>query len=453
MLFNSKWLAALFEEHDDNIDLEINISEVNTDSRAQMNQALFIPLVGDNFDGHDYIEQAIHNGSVAIMCSQGTKLPDFLPDGFPVFFVDDTLLGLQMLAAYYRQEINPVVIGITGSNGKTTTKDLVASVLKTSYKTHETKGNFNNHIGLPLTILSMSTDTEVLVLEMGMSDFGEIEKLSKIAKPDYGIITNIGESHIEYLGSRRGILKAKLEILCGMSEEAYLIIDGDEELFTSLSSRDQVIKCGFTNNNDVMIRHTKILMNETQFTIGNHESYNIPLLGKHHAQNATYAIILAKKLNITNTNIKKGLKDLKVTGMRFESFTGMNDVSIINDAYNASPTSMKAAIEVVKQMEGYHEKVLILGDVLELGDHSERLHQSISDVIGSPITALFTYGTEAQFISGCVKEKENNIVCTHFDSRDKLLDALEPYLRKHNLLLFKASRSMYFETFIEKIQS
>src|SRR5690625_883132 len=289
MLFTTNWLTTIFSEYEGAANDRISIEEVSTDSRVKARKSLFIPLVGENFDGHAHVKQAFDNGAVAVLWEKQKTLPDFLPTDFPVFYVDDTLVALQQLAASYRNDINPTVIGITGSNGKTTTKDIVSSVVKTTYKTHHTKGNLNNHIGLPLTILSMERDTEIIVLEMGMSHAGEIEKLSRIARPDYAIITNIGESHIEYLGSRQGIANAKLEILEGMGENSHLIIDGDEELLNPVHQKVNVTTCGFYKSNDVVIEQAHIFQEKTQFQVDG-ETYAISLLGKHHALNATYAI-------------------------------------------------------------------------------------------------------------------------------------------------------------------
>src|SRR5690625_3399660 len=225
MLFTMKELALKFSNYHGELDFSLPIETVCTDSRVKMNNSLFIPIIGDNFDGHDFIQQAIHNGAIAAFWDKEIDLPSSIPTYFPIFYVSDTTIALQELASFYRDKVDPIVIGITGSNGKTTTKDIVASVMSTTYETHYTKGNLNNHIGLPLTILSMSRATEVLVLEMGMNDFGEIDLLSKIAKPDYAIITNIGESHIEFLGTREGITQAKLEVLNGMKNNGMLIID------------------------------------------------------------------------------------------------------------------------------------------------------------------------------------------------------------------------------------
>jgi UDP-N-acetylmuramoyl-tripeptide--D-alanyl-D-alanine ligase len=452
MLFTTEWLADLFTENQGELQSTVSIEEVATDSRIKTNQSLFIPLVGDNFDGHDHVKQAIDHGAVAMIWNKDKQLPASIPVAFPVFYVEDTLIALQQLAMNYRNEVNPIVVGITGSNGKTTTKDLVASIVKTTYDTHYTNGNFNNHIGLPLTILGMTRGTEVLILEMGMSNRKEIERLAEIAKPDYAIITNIGESHIEFLGTRQAIAEAKLEVLHGLKEDGLLLIDGDEKLLEKIPHHNHVITCGYDVNNDVMIEQVEIGAKQTTFKLANDSEYTISLLGKHHAQNATYAISLGKQLNISIENIKKGLSTLQSTSMRFELLKGKNDVTIINDAYNASPTSMKAAIDVIKQMKNFNEKVLILGDIFELGKHSKTLHRSVASVIESPVTAVFTYGEDAKYIADEVMKHQPDIVCMHVTSIEDLLKNLQPYLNGQTILLFKASRGMKFETIIADVQ-
>ncbi len=451
MLFKAKWLSEIFTDYKSEIDEEIQIDIVTTDSRTKNNNTLFIPLIGDNFDGHGYIEQAISNGAIAVLWDKSKPLPNEIDTKIIVFYVEDTLTALQTLAGAYRDVVNPVVIGITGSNGKTTTKDIAAAVLTTTYETHYTLGNFNNHIGLPLTILAMPRTTEMLIVEMGMNHFGEIEQLSKIAKPDYAIITNIGESHIEYLGSRAGIAKAKLEIITGMKASGSLIIDGDEALLEKEQFAENTIRCGFASGNDLQINNCEIATDGTLFELNNGFNYKVPLLGKHHAQNATYVIALAQLLQIEQSLIKQGLLELKQTAMRFEMIQGNNGVSIINDAYNASPTSMKAAIEVIKQMNGYKDKVLILGDIFELGEYVDPLHRSIADVIEQPITALLTYGDAAALITEEVTKKTPFVKAKHFTSKTALLAELENYLHVDAILLFKASRGMAFEKIVENI--
>lgn len=451
MLFTTDWLDTILpptEKQTKAAPIEIN--QVNTDSRQDAHQSLFIPIVGEQFDGHTYMMPAIHKGAVATLWQQGRAIPDELPTDFRLYIVKDTTIALQQLACAYRKKVNPTVIGITGSNGKTTTKDLITSVVKTVYHTHATVGNYNNQIGLPLTILDMSTETEVLVLEMGMSDFKEIELLSDIAMPDYAVITNIGESHIEYLGTREGIATAKLEITHGMQQNGTLIVDGDESLLQSITKPDQVVRCGWKKENDVVIHDISLKEQYTQFKVDD-ENYRVPLLGKHHAKNAAFALLMGKALNIGAEHIRQGLENLNITSMRFEILKGQQDVSIINDAYNASPTSMKASIDVVKQMKNYHNKVLVLGDMFELGEQSEQLHASVVDVIEYPITHLYTYGQDAKIITDHVQSQEQSINCQHFNNQAALIQKIKPLFDSKTLVLFKASRGMQFETIVQSI--
>lgn len=452
MLFTLEDLSKWFPKNQGNINKETAIKEITTDSRKEVKDSLFVPIVGEHFDGHQFAEQAVENGAVALFWNEERELPSTLPGDFPVFLVKDTLDSLQKLASLYRDQINPIVVGITGSNGKTTTKDLVTTVLKSKYITHSTKGNYNNHIGLPLTILSMSRDTEVLVLEMGMSNFGEIDLLSRIARPNFAIITNIGESHIEFLGSREGIAKAKMEIINGLQDNGTIIIDGDEELLKSLHQKPKVIKCGFKERNDFKIEDSKVTSKETIFKLSDGATYHIPLLGKHHAKNACYAIALAYCVGINAKQRQQALKFVQHTSMRFELLKGKNEVSIINDAYNASPTSMKAAIKVVKELNGFKDKVLVLGDVLELGEFSKSLHETVAEAIGEPITTVFTFGTMSKVISDKVKkDKGNKIKTAHFDTKEELMEALQPFLNNQSLVLFKASRGLKFESFVNEL--
>ncbi|MFD2044010.1 UDP-N-acetylmuramoyl-tripeptide--D-alanyl-D-alanine ligase [Ornithinibacillus salinisoli] len=453
MLFTTKWLSTILTNYRGRAQEHIPIEQVTTDSRVKSTNALFVPIVGENFDGHAFVQQAIEQGASAVIWNREKELPESVPADFPIFLVENTVHALQEIARHYRKKVNPIVIGITGSNGKTSTKDMVASVMKTTYRTHFTDGNFNNEIGLPLTILAMRLDTEVLVLEMGMSDFGEIELLSQIARPDYAVITNIGESHIEFLGSRHGIAKAKLEITSGLKTNGKLIIDGDEELLKDVHGKENVITCGFKAYNDVTIKNVEIMHHQTVFELSDNNKYVVPLLGEHQAQNASYAITLGKLLHVDSAFIEKSLQSLSITSMRFEILKGINDVAIINDAYNASPTSMKAAIEVVKQMNGFQEKVLILGDIFELGEHSEGLHRSVADEIDDSITAVYTVGHDSHVITEAVKSRYPHLIAKHFNVNEELINELNTYVKQDTLLLFKASRGMHFETLIEKIQN
>src|SRR5699024_9007602 len=318
MLFTVDFIKGCFSDCDGMYDPSKKIEHVFTDSHDQKANSLFIPLVGDKFDGHTFLSAAISSGAVATLWQKDKPKPDNIPNDFLFFYVEDTLKALQQLAKAYRTLVNPTVIGITGSNGKTTTKDLCHTVLRQSYRTHATVGNFNNHIGLPLTILQMPRNTDMLILEMGMNHFREIEQLTKIVRPDYAVITNIGESHIEYLGSRKGIAQAKLEITLGLKQEGILIIDGDEPLLREQIQGVQVITCGFLDSNDITLKDVIIDIDKTIFKVDPNASFSIPLAGGHHAKNASYVIALARKLNIDNQTIQEGLSKLSHSAMRFE---------------------------------------------------------------------------------------------------------------------------------------
>ncbi|WP_374723328.1 UDP-N-acetylmuramoyl-tripeptide--D-alanyl-D-alanine ligase [Calidifontibacillus erzurumensis] len=424
------------------------IEEVMTDSRKYARKGLFVPIVGERFDGHEFLKDAINHGAIASFWQEDKERPSFLPNDFPLYIVKDTTAALQTLAKYYLQKIKPIVIGITGSNGKTTTKDLVSSVLQTNFKTHQTKGNFNNHIGLPLTILTMPEETEVVILEMGMNNFGEIALLSKIAEPDIAVITNIGEAHIEFLGDRTGIAKAKLEMIEGLRSNGKLIVDGDEPLLQGIPNHIAVIRCGFNEDNDLVIRNVQFEVGSHFFQI-NGEKYELPLLGRHNVKNASYAIAVGRTLGLSEEQIKTGLKEIKLTGMRLEQAEGKNGALIINDAYNASPTSMKAAVETIKDFDQYSRKVVVLGDMFELGANEEELHRSVAEKITPPITDLITVGEKASWISDEVRKRGTSISVYSFLRKEEALPFIIELLSKDVVILFKASRGAKLEFLVD----
>lgn len=432
-------------------DANIFIQEITTDSRKKVSKGMFVPILGDQFDGHDFIMDAINNGAIASFWQENKEVPSFIPTDFPLFFVDDTIVGLQKLAQYYLQQINPIVIGITGSNGKTTTKDLVFSVLQKQYKTHKTQGNFNNHIGLPLTILSMPENTEVIILEMGMSNFGEISLLSELSNPDYAIITNIGESHIEFLGSRAGIAKAKLEIIDGLKPNGKLIIDGDEPLLSSIEKGTSVIRAGFKPDNDLLINDV-IFENDLHYFTVNGSPFELSLLGRHNVKNASYAIALALELAVPLEKIKEGLENIELTGMRLERCFAKNGALIINDAYNSSPTSMKAAINTMKDYQQYKRKVLVLGDMYELGPKEEELHRSVADAIQTPITDVITIGEKGKWIADEIRGRGIPVPVYSFLRKEEALPFITEILSPDAVLLFKASRGAKLESLVNELK-
>ncbi|MDQ0159183.1 UDP-N-acetylmuramoyl-tripeptide--D-alanyl-D-alanine ligase [Alkalibacillus salilacus] len=447
--FTVNFLNQLFPEFSGDIREELKIQEIYTDSRVSVTQGLFVPIIGERFNGHDFVLQAIDKGAVAVIWQKDQPLPENKPNNIPFFLVNDSLMALQELAQAYRNKINPTVIGITGSNGKTTTKEIISSSLKPFYQVSKTEGNLNNLIGMPLSILAMPQNTEVLVLEMGMNQFGEIARLSEIAQPDIAVITNIGESHIEYLGSRKGISQAKLEIIEGMKTSGLVILDGDEPLL-DVSLTQQMITCGFGYELDYVVSQVEQHDDQTTFMI-NEMPVSIPLLGRHQAKNSAYALAVGRAFEVPEGEMVQTLADLTLPGMRFEQIETESGAVMINDAYNASATSMKASIDVIKNMK-QQSKVLVLGDIFELGDHLETEHRKVGTSIDSDITALITIGEASRHIHEGLSDDFTGYK-THVESNADANSLIKPYLKSDSVILFKASRGMQLEKIIDELMN
>ncbi|HET7628792.1 MAG TPA: UDP-N-acetylmuramoyl-tripeptide--D-alanyl-D-alanine ligase [Bacillales bacterium] len=445
MKWTRKDLLSLFPSHR-GAEHEISINEVFIDSRKSARHALFVPIVGETFDGHDFLLDAIQRGAVAALWQKNRDVPGEVPLDFPLFFVDDTLEGLQRFARQYLRRVHPKVIAVTGSNGKTTTKDMIECVAATRFLTHKTKGNFNNHIGMPLTILEMPENCEMLILEMGMNHFGEISFLSQLAEPDLAVITNIGESHIEFLGSREGIAKAKMEIADGLKADGKLIFDGDEPLLDSLRSRPS-LSCGFTERNDLQVTLLESKDTSMRFTLNDENCvFELPVFGKHNVKNAAYAIAVGREAGVSDAEMAKAIKTVKLTAMRFQQVQGEKGTLLINDAYNASPTSMKASIQAVKALPRFRRRVLVLGDMHELGAEERSLHESVADSIEAPITDVVTIGSRARWIAEAVK----NVRVQSVDDKEAAAEVIEPMLSNDTVILFKASRAVSLEALVER---
>ncbi|BCB02086.1 UDP-N-acetylmuramoyl-tripeptide--D-alanyl-D-alanine ligase [Bacillus sp. KH172YL63] len=434
---------------------DVVVKGVSIDTRKIEKGNLFVPFKGENVDGHQFVRNAIENGASAALWDHNVPNP---PEDIPVIVVEDPLLALQSLANQYRHELDLKVVGITGSNGKTTTKDIVANLLSVKYRVYKTQGNYNNHIGLPLTILSLPQDSEVAVLEMGMSGFGEIELLSDISQPDAAIITNIGESHLQDLGSREGIAKAKLEIVKGLKPDGLFAYYGDEPLLqdgVKELNLNHVETFGRGESNTIY--PTRIEMDnqgshfETSMAEG--ETFFLPVLGQHNIHNALAGILIARKFGLSVEEMKEGLQTLKLTQMRMEMVEGKKGESIINDAYNASPTSMKAAIGLVSELSGFQTKVLVLGDMLELGEQEEAFHEEIGRLIDpGSIQHVFTFGRLGGYIGkGALQNFPEDRVHS-FTDKGELISSLSSFIKGDELVLFKASRGMKLEEVIEGLQ-
>lgn len=434
---------------------DIEINGVVIDSRQVKKNNLFIPLKGEKVDGHQFVEDSIKNGAAAALWQKDVPNP---PLHLPVIIVEDTLSALQELARSYRSQLNTRVIGITGSNGKTTTKDITASLLALRYKVQKTEGNFNNHIGLPLTILGLREDTEIAVLEMGMSGKGEIQFLSELACPDVAIITNIGESHLLDLGSREGIADAKLEIIKGLPPQGLVIYHGDEPLLKERICRYEgklTFKTfGRSEKNTLYPLSIDADNHGSRFKINGHDTlFKLPILGIHNVLNALAAMLAAESFGISFEKMNEAFSTFKLTNMRMEMLEGGKGEKIINDAYNASPTSMKAAIELVSRMTGFSKKILILGDMLELGPQEEDFHYEIGRGInGHGVDYVFTIGTLGKHIARGARQSLPEERVFSFLEKEPLIEEVKKYTDSNTLILVKASRGMRLEEIVKALQ-
>ncbi|MBM7837555.1 UDP-N-acetylmuramoyl-tripeptide--D-alanyl-D-alanine ligase [Alkalihalobacillus xiaoxiensis] len=430
---------------------EIEFRGVTTDSRKRVEQALFIPLVGERFNGHHYVTGAIEAGAVASLWQEDEPVPTNLPADFQLYFVADTLDTLQQLAKVYRKQVDPFIIAITGSNGKTTTKDMVYTVLGGKGYVHKTEGNLNNHIGMPLTLLAMPSDCQFAVIEMGMNHFGEIEKLSKIAEPNAAIVTNIGEAHIEFLGSRKGIAKAKMEIVEGLIKEHWVLVDGDEPLLDAYIMPEKK-SVGFGDQVSEPITDLQATESGYSFCFAGYDGWSLPMLGKHNVKNVAYAIWVAQQLGIDNEQINSRLQSLKVSGMRLEQVSGPNGSLFVNDAYNANPTSMIAAIKTIEEMTHYRDRVLVLGDIYELGTNEKELHESIAEGINDSFKAVICVGDKARWIYDAIERKQlQSLKLYEVQSVEDAAHYLKPYLNKDTVVLLKASRRLELEQVLSAV--
>ncbi len=434
---------------------DIVIEGVTIDSRKIKQGNLFVPFKGEQVDGHKYVEAAIRSGASAALWQSDVPNP---PSDLPILLVDNCLHALQELARVYRHELPVKVVGITGSNGKTTTKDMTASLLSVNYKVQKTEGNFNNEIGLPLTVLGLDQDTDIAVLEMGMSARGEIEFLTKLASPDAVVITNIGESHLLDLGSREAIAEAKLEILQGLKKGGLAVLNGDEPLLMDRIKEHKgnihVQTFGRRNSNDLYPTEIQQLDQGNRFKMNaSEESFILPVLGTHNILNALAAMMIAKYFDIPFEKMNAGLAQIELTHMRMELVEGRHGEKIINDAYNASPTSMMAAIELVSNLQGYQRRILVLGDMLELGPEEEQYHYKIgAGLDAEKINLLFTYGKLGQHIAKGAQSVLGEQRVFAFQDKPELMKELSQHVNEATLVLVKASRGMKLEEIVTALQ-
>ncbi len=412
------------------------------DTRVIQENDTYVAIKGESFDGNNFCIVALEKGVKTCILDRKIDIPDKYSDR-TIILVEDSVKCLQDLARYKISKFNGKVIAITGSVGKTSTKDMIASVISRKYKTLKTQGNNNNEIGLPLTILKY-TDEEVMILEMGMNHFKEISLLTNIAKPDIAVITNIGTAHIGILGSRENILKAKLEIIEGLKPNGKLIINNDNDLLHSYyeeNRNENIITIGIDNNSDYNARNIEINEDICNYEIGDNKvTLNIPTTP--FIYNSLIAYAVGKELNIEDSLIIKGIKEFNLTKNRLEIKTNKKEVVIIDDTYNASFDSVKASLEMLK-LRKEKRKILVLGDILEMGDFSESIHRSIAkEVIDADIDILITVGKEINYLVDELVSNDYQKEMYHFDRYDETYELLNQILKKGDVILLKASHSI-----------
>ena len=416
-------------------DEDLDIQNFEKDTRIIQKGDMYVAIKGEKFDGNDFYKDAINKGAVACLMS---KEPDEKIGS--IVLVENTVKAIQQIAAYKRSQVDIPVVAVTGSVGKTSTKDIVAAVMSQKYKVLKTQGNLNNDIGLPFTLLRLH-DENAIVVEMGMNHFGEISLLTSIAKPTLAIITNIGTAHIGNLGSRENILKAKLEILEGLQGNS-VIINNDNDLLSDWAEKNKekynIITYGINNKNSKYVAEDIYSYEDrSEYRIDGKEVV-VPVGGEHFVLNSLCAIAVGRYFDIPMAKITEGISGFELTKGRMEIEKAKCGASIINDTYNANYDSMKAAIEYLEKIEG-KRKIAVLGDMKELGEYSESLHRKVGEEV-KDIDILITIGELAK----CIEETADVREMLHFDNNESALEYLKKIMKKDDIILLKASNSMKF---------
>ena len=432
-LYGEEWLKESQKE----------AAGVVLDSRLLQKDYIFIATKGEKVDGHKFIPSVFEKGALAVICE---TIPETITG--PCILVQDSFKALKQVAMFYRQQLDLKVIGITGSVGKTSTKEFVAGVLSAKYNVWKTQGNFNNEIGLPLTVLQLREEHEIAVLEMGISDFGEMHRLSEIAKPDICVLTNIGQCHLEYLGDRDGVLKAKTEIFDFMNPEGTIFVNGDDDKLITLKEKwqDKLVTFGRRKSNDVYAENevSMGLLGSRVDIQGkvNISEVQISLPGEHMVLNALAAGAVADLLGLTKDEIKEGMKKVESVSGR-SNIISFKDFVLIDDCYNANPVSMKAAIDLLQSANGI--KVAILGDMFELGEEEEKLHYEVGQYTAGKVDVLICIGNLAKYIyEGAIQGKKEDTFLIYLKEKEELYSHLENIIMPQDTILLKASHGMGF---------
>lgn len=425
------------------------VSSVSIDTRSIRKNSIYVAIKGHKYDGHNFVNDAIKNGAKAIVINK-RKLNQFEDVTIPIIAVKNTLEAYAELAKIWRNKLGAIVVSVTGSNGKTSTKEILAHLLEAKFKVHKTKANNNNQIGVPLTILSAPLNTEVLVLEHGSNHFGEIEATAKVAEPDFALITNIGNSHIQYLESKEKILEEKVQLFKNIKENGTVFINSDDLLIKSLKKNyKNKITYGLKGKVDIKGGKKK---QENKFEIsglGKSIEVALPLLGDSNYSNYLAAVSIAMKIGLSKKDIIKQTNTLQpVKGRLVEK--SFKDCTLIDDTYNANPESVRVALKVLKDFKKRNKKILVLGDMLELGEKAETMHKSLAkDVNSSKLNEVYLIGKLSKKL---LDEIKNVNIKKHFSNRNSLIKYLGELEITDSVILFKGSRGMKMEEYLAAIE-
>lgn len=432
-------------------DMDRMVSGVCIDSRKCTLGNLYIPIIGERFDGHDFVNQAIEQGAVAVLWQKDHPNP---PADVAVILVDDTREALTLLAKKYRESLDLVMIAITGSNGKTSTKDILGSILKRKFVTQKTHGNMNNEIGVPLTLLGLSDATQVAIVEMGMENRYEIDALTKITQPDIAVITNVGEAHLENLGSIENIAKAKAEIVHGLKEQGILLFNGEQDVLKkALWSEElprgvQVVSFGHDTRSDLFCygeihqdaKGIAFASNLTKLPV------HMNVYGKHQVMNALPCIYIARSLGMSEEEIAQGLANIEQTGLRCDLMP-LGNGYILDDSYKSNRQSVLAAMDTLCEFD-LPRKIVVLSDMLDMGEQAIQIHYEVGKALGSyPIDRVCTYGEMSRFIAqGAINVGISDV--THYETKEALQTAIEKEFDAPCIVLVKGSRGMQMDSIV-----
>lgn len=446
MDFYFRDIASVLGREVDATEEELVITGFSTDTRTIEPGMMFIAIPGENFDGGNFISTAIEKGASAVLTER-----EFAGKG--IITVGNSVKALGSIASAHRKSMDIPLIAVTGSTGKTSTRNYLTSVLKERFKTHFTKGNLNNHIGLPMTLLEIDPSHEVSVVEMGMSGPGEIDYLAGLTEPDFGVITNIGMSHIGMLGSQENIFKAKTEMVRHIKPGGCLVVNGDDGYLVSLgnSRNPKVITFGKKARNDFVIKDEKPDEKGCYSFRVDDSLYSLNVRGLHNIYNAMPAIIIGKMMGMSADEISNGLMNFRNEKLRLD-ITDENEITIINDAYNASPDSMKASLSILGDFEG--RKIAVLGDMLEMGEFSGKAHHELGQTAAVTVDILMCCGKEAAAIAdGAIEYGMSADNIHRFSDSDEAGMHLSRIIEKGDVILVKGSRGMKMENVIKYIRT